>query len=113
MAMMLVVRPLLTGRDRDDQGRSPDHPALFGVRFPGDSGCPSFAFAAAFGRLLPPNYSRYGLGNLPNETCRQNQTVSRSVVGCFSAMPSRVGAATDSAAQCAPNARWRERPARH
>src|SRR5260370_10127275 len=43
-----------------------------------------------------------GLGNLPNETCRQNQTVPRIVGSCFPAMPSRVGATTDRAAQCAP-----------
>jgi len=50
--MISIVRPLLTGRDRDDQGTAPIILLFFG-RSPGDSG-PSFAFAAAFGRMLPP-----------------------------------------------------------
>ena len=36
-AILATVTPLLTGRDRDDQGRSPDHPALFGASRPGAS----------------------------------------------------------------------------
>jgi hypothetical protein len=58
--MILVVRPLLTGRDRDDQGTAP-----IILRFLGDSGPTLRLRGPRLAHWSRANYSRYGTWKSP------------------------------------------------